>query len=155
MNAHFSVINKRGALVTGLSMFLCIVLFSISVAGLFGGGTKLWLVGFILSAIVFLICLVIMISVLTAGIDIKNGIVIMPDLDPSKGKQPKFRIEELQAVDLKDGEGNILNPRTDSLLGARIVFALKDGREEIYYPMAITANQFEKIKDGMQNLAQL
>ncbi|MFQ9892178.1 MAG: hypothetical protein ACLRWH_03170 [Emergencia sp.] len=53
--------------------------------------------GFILSAIVFLICLVIMISVLTS-IDIKNGIVIMPDLDPSKANSQSSALKSFRPL---------------------------------------------------------
>ena len=91
----------------------------------------------------------ILVSVLSAGIDIKNGTVIMPDLDASRGKQPKFQIEELKDICLQDEDGNTLNPNQDSLIGARIVFLLKDGSEEIYYPVSITSKQFENIRSGM------
>lgn len=94
----------------------------------------------------------ILVSVLRAGIDVKDGTVIMPDLDPSKGKQPKFQIDELTEIHLENGDKKILNPYKDNLVGARFVFTLQDGRQEIYYPVAVTPKQFEKVKTGMFNL---
>lgn len=155
MNAHFAVINKRGAITAGALVFLSIVLFSVSAAQFFSGGSKFWLVPLIIFVILFILAIMILVSVLTAGVDIRDGVVIMPDLDPSKGKQPKFRIGNLQDIRLRNGEGQDLNPATDSLLGARIVFLLSDGDEEIYYPVGITPAQFEKLKNGMLSLARL
>ena len=153
MNRHFSVISKRGATAASLFVLINIALFSASLAMRVSGGSRLWLLPLIVFAVLFLISIMVLISVLTAGIDVKNGTVIMPDLDASKGKLPKFQVEEIAEIFLRNGEGKTLNPDKDSLVGARIVFALKDGAEEIYYPVAITAKQFEKIQSGMLKTA--
>lgn len=149
MNRHFSVISKRGAVTAALFTLINIVLFSLSLAMRLGGGSRLWLLPIIVFAVLFLFSIMILVSVLSAGIDIKNGTVIMPDLDASRGKQPKFQIEELKDICLQDEDGNTLNPNQDSLIGARIVFLLEDGSEEIYYPVSITPKQFENIRSGM------
>lgn len=149
MNAHFSVINKRGATVAGAMLLINIVAFALSLAKVLGDSSKLWLIPVFTFIILFIISMMIMVSILTAGIDIKDGMVIMPDLDASKGKQPKFKIGRLQDVQLHNGEGEQLNPYTDNLVGARFAFLLDDDTVEIYYPVAITAKQFEKIKEGM------
>ena len=151
MNAHFSVINKKGTVVAALLTLAGVVLFSLCLAELLGGGSKLWLLPFIAAAVFFIICIMVLVSVLTAGIDIRDGVVILPDLDPSKGKQPKFQISELESVTLQDGGGNTLNADRDNLSGARIAFHLKDGQTEIYYPVSITPKQFRRIKDGLEN----
>ena len=93
-------------------------------------------------------------SVLRAGIDIKADMVILPDLDPSKGKQPKFRIGRLLDIQLQNGEGTVLDPEKDSLLGGRVVFYLDDDTTETYYPNSITASQYRKIHDGMLKMAE-
>lgn len=149
MNRHFSVINKRGVVTASVLLFLTIVLFSISMSRVLGGGSRLWLIPVFVFIVLFIIFIMILISVLTAGIDIKDDIVILPDLDPSKGKQPKFNIKDLQDVQLQDGNSKVLNPYRDNLVGARIAFLLDGGTRELYYPVAVTAKQFEKIRSGM------
>lgn len=88
---------------------------------------------------------------LSAGIEVKNDMVIFPDMDVAKGKIPQFKLSNLKDITLRDSEGNELNPEKDSLYGARFVFLLKDGREKIYYPVSLTAKQFETVKKGMLN----
>lgn len=152
MNAHFPIVNMRGLITAICFTLLNIVLFSISLSMRLGGGSRLWLIPVIVFAVFFLISIMVLISVLRAGIDVKDGTVIMPDLDPSKGKQPKFQIDELTEIHLENGDKKILNPYKDNLVGARFVFTLQDGRQEIYYPVAVTPKQFEKVKTGMFNL---
>lgn len=149
MNKHFSVINKRGMIVATLLLLLNITFFSISIAKVMGGGSKLWFIPVIIFIVLFIISVMILVSVVTAGIDIKDDTVILPDLDPSKGKQPKFNIKALRDVQLRNGEGQVLNPDKDNLVGARIAFLLDDSSVELYYPVSITSRQFEKIKTGM------
>lgn len=96
----------------------------------------------------------ILMSVLRAGIDIKDNMVIMPDLDPSKGKQPKFRIDRLSDIQLQNQDASVLNPEKDSLLGGRVVFFLDDDTTETYYPISITASQYKNIHDGMLKMAE-
>ena len=152
MNAHFPIVNMRGLITAICFTLLNIVLFSISLSMRLGGGSRLWLIPVIVFAVFFLISIMVLISVLRAGIDVKDGTVIMPDLDPSKGKQPKFQIDELTEIHLENGDKKILDPYKDNLVGARFVFTLQDGRQEIYYPVAVTSKQFEKVKTGMFNL---
>ena len=152
MNAHFPVVNTRGTVAASVFTLLNIILFSVSLAMILSGKSRLWLIPVIVFAVFFLISIMVLISVLRAGIDVKGGTVIMPDLDPSKGKQPKFQIDELTEIHLENGDKKILDPYKDNLVGARFVFTLQDGRQEIYYPVAVTPKQFEKVKTGMFNL---
>lgn len=149
MNKHFSIINKRGAITGSILVFLSIVLFAVFFAPVLSGGSKLWLIGVLFALICFFFSMMILISVINAGIDIKNGIVIFPDLDPAKGKQPQFHINDLKDIELRDGEGKTVDPYTDNLVGARFAFILKDDTVKIYYPIAVTTAQFEKVKCGM------
>lgn len=149
MNKHFSIINKRGAITGSILVFISIVLFAVFLAPVLTGGSKLWLVGVLFAIICFFFSMMILISVINAGIDVKNGIVIFPDLDPAKGKQPQFHIDDLKDIELRNGEGKQLDPYTDSLIGARFAFILNDDTVKIYYPIAITPTQFEKVKSGM------
>ena len=147
------MINKRGAIAASLFVAANIVLLSISLAFKLNGG-RIWLIPIIVFAVTFLFSIMILMSVLRAGIDIKADMVILPDLDPSKGKQPKFRIDRLMNIQLKNGEGTVLDPEKDSLLGGRVVFYLDDDRIETYYPISITASQYRKIHDGMLKMAE-
>ena len=153
MNGHFSMINKRGAIAASLFVAANIVLLSISLAFKLNGG-RIWLIPIIVFAVTFLFSIMILMSVLRAGIDIKADMVILPDLDPSKGKQPKFRIDRLMDIQLQNCEGTVLDPEKDSLLGGRVVFYLDDDRIETYYPISITASQYRKIHDGMLKMAE-
>ena len=81
--------------------------------------------------------------------------VILPDSeDPTKGKQPKFNIADLKGIELRNGEGKVLDPEKDNLLGGRVVFSVSGGKEEIYYPISITAKQYKDIHDGMLAMAK-
>lgn len=153
LNGHFSMINKRGAIAASVFVAANIVLLSISLAFKLNGG-RIWLIPIIVFAVTFLFSIMILMSVLRAGIDIKADMVILPDLDPSKGKQPKFRIGRLMDIQLQNGEGIVLDPEKDSLLGGRVVFFLDDDTTETYYPISITASQYRKIHDGMLKMAE-
>lgn len=152
MNRHFPVVNIRGLIAAVCFTLLNIVLFSVSISMMLGGSSRLWLIPIIIFAVFFLISIMVLVSVLRSGIDVKDGTVIMPDLDPSKGKHPKFQIDELTEIHLENVDKKILDPYQDNLVGARFVFTLQDGRQEIYYPVAVTPKQFEKVKTGMFNL---
>ena len=78
------MINKRGAIAASLFVAANIVLLSISLAFKLNGG-RIWLIPIIVFAVTFLFSIMILMSVLRAGIDIKADMVILPDLDPSKG----------------------------------------------------------------------
>lgn len=153
MNKHFSMINRRGAVAASVFVAANIILLSISLAFRLNG-SRLWLISIIFFAVTFLFSIMILMSVLRAGIDIKDNMVIMPDLDPSKGKQPKFRIDRLSDIQLQNQDASVLNPEKDSLLGGRVVFFLDDDTTETYYPISITASQYKNIHDGMLKMAE-
>ena len=79
--------------------------------------------------------------------------MILPDPDPKKGKTARFNLDELSSIDIQDGDGKVLDPDSDSLIGARVIFHLKDGRQEQYYPVKITKKQYKSIETGMMNLS--
>ena len=76
MNAHFSVVNKRGTITAGIIMIIAIVIFSLGLAKKLSGGGLLWTLPLICGIIVFLLALMILISVITAGVDVQNGHVV-------------------------------------------------------------------------------
>ena len=81
--------------------------------------------------------------------------VVLPDLEnPAKGKAPRFNIADLKGIELRNGEGKSLDPEKDNLLGGRVVFSVTGGKEEIYYPISITAKQYRDIHDGMLAMAK-
>ena len=79
------MINKRGAIAASVFVAANIVLLSISLAFKLNGG-RIWLIPIIVFAVTFLFSIMILMSVLRAGIDIKADMVIMPDLDPMQGQ---------------------------------------------------------------------
>ena len=91
---------------------------------------------------------------LTAGIDVKNGIVIFADATGQGGKQPQFNLGQLDRIELRNAGGVIESPETDSLLGARFVFILSDGEEKIYYPVSLTAHQYKSVSSGIYELKE-
>ncbi|MDD4377875.1 MAG: hypothetical protein PHH48_07055 [Eubacteriales bacterium] len=149
MNKHFPVINKKGVILTSIFTLIIIVAGSFSIVKVFTGSSMLWILPSIVFIALFIISIMMLISILTAGIDINDNIVTMPDLDPSKGKQPKFDISQLKSIELRNGNGEIINEDIDSMYGARIVFILDNNSEEIYYPVYLTPKQYKKIKEGM------
>ena len=152
MNGHFSVINKKGMAITFVIMAVNAGISGMSLAMIISGGSKLWLLPIIFFVTFFLIATLIMIQIVNAGIDIKRGIVIMPDIDPKKGKCPQFNLQQLSEIYLADKDGNHVNPDTASLSGARVTFKLEDGSIKQYYPIAITKKQFKSIEKGMMTL---
>ncbi|MGN0734275.1 MAG: hypothetical protein ACI4LP_00495 [Anaerovoracaceae bacterium] len=155
MNGHFSVINKRGLTVAGVFMGITIAAFLISLFMRIQSGSRLWLIPIIFAAVLFLFAIRMILNISSEGIDVKDGMVILPDLEnPARGKQPKFSIADLKGVELRNGEGKTLDPENDNLLGGRVVFSVTGGKEEIYYPIAITAKQYRDIHDGMLAMAK-
>lgn len=149
MNRHFSIIYRKSVISGAILLLVSIVLFSVPISFLLTGGSKLWLIAIIIAVGLFLIGIVSMGSILSAGIDVKDNMVIFPGMDLAKGKSPQFSLGNLQDILLRNGDGKELDPYKDDLFGARFVFILKDGSEKIYYPVALTAKQFEKVKNGM------
>ena len=149
MNKHFHIIYRKSMIACLILFAAAIGIFSYSLSSLMAGGTKFWIIGLVVAGILFFIDLLSISSNLSAGIDVKDNIVIFPDIDISKGKIPQFNLKDLKDVILRDGEGKELDPQKDSLYGARFAFVLKDGQEKLYYPVAITAKQFETVKNGL------
>lgn len=152
MNGHFSVVNRRGMITSCILVALSILMFSLSLSRKLAGGSMLWTLPLVVCIIVFLLSLVIMLSVLTAGIDVKDSMVIFADATGQGGKQPQFKLSELETIQLHNADGAIDNPEEDSLIGGRIVFTLKDGTQKIYYPVSITCHQYNKVKSGILGL---
>lgn len=154
MNAHFSIINKRGVLLTALLLVLIIIPLCISLSFLLGGGSKLWIAGLVIFGGFFLFGIMLLISVLNGGIDVARGMVILPDLEhPEKGKIPKFHVRDLKDVLIVGKDDAKLDLETDSLGGAHVVFFLQDGTEVPYYPLTITRRQFKNLRDGILVMA--
>lgn len=158
MQGHYSVVNKRGLLTASVLMALGIIVFSLSLAKRLGSGSVIWTIPLVIAIIVFLIALIILVSVLTAGIDIEYGKVIFANASGQGGKQPQFGISELRDIQLHNTDGPIADPKTDSLVGGRIVFFTEnedhEKKEYVYYPMSITYRQYQKIHDGMLETAE-
>lgn len=155
MNGHFSVINKRGLTVAGIFMGITIAGFLISLFMRIQSGSRLWLIPIIFAAVLFLFAIRMILNISSEGVDVKDSMVILPDLEnPAKGKAPRFNIADLKGIELRNGEGKSLDPEKDNLLGGRVVFSVTGGKEEIYYPIAITARQYKDIHDGMLAMAK-
>ena len=152
MNGHFSVVNKRGLITSGILLAASIVLFSLSLSRKLSGGSIIWTIPLVVCIIIFILAIIIITSVLTAGIDVKNGIVIFADATGQGGKQPQFSIGQLKRIELRNADGVIENPETDSLLGARFAFILNDGEEKVYYPVSLTAHQYRNVSSGLLKL---
>ena len=152
MNGHFSVVNKRGLITSGILLAASIILFSLSLSKKLAGGSIIWTIPLVVCIIIFIMAIIIMTSVLTAGIDVKNGIVIFADATGQGGKQPQFRLLDLDKIELHNADGVINNPETDNLLGARFVFILKDGSSKVYYPVSLTPRQYNNVASGINNL---
>ena len=154
MNGHFSVVNKRGLITSGILLAASIILFSLSLSKKLAGGSIIWTISLVVCIIIFIMAIIIMTSVLTAGIDVKNGIVIFADATGQGGKQPQFNLGQLDRIELRNAGGVIESPETDSLLGARFVFILSDGEEKIYYPVSLTAHQYKSVSSGIYELKE-
>lgn len=152
MQGHFSFINKRGLLAACMLTAFSICLFSLGLAMTLGGGSRLWLIPLIISVIIFLLCLMILVSVLTAGVDVEAGQVVFADASGAGGKQPQFPLSQLSDIHLANADGPIKDPEKDSLLGGRVVFTTEDGNEYVYYPVSITVRQYRKLRDGLLEL---
>ena len=154
MNGHFSVVNKRGLITSGILLAASIILFSLSLSKKLAGGSIIWTIPLVVCIIIFILAIIIITSVLTAGIDVKNGIVIFADATGQGGKQPQFNLGQLDRIELRNADGVIESPETDSLLGARFVFILSDGEEKIYSPVSLTAHQYKSVSSGIYELKE-
>lgn len=153
MNKRFSVINKRGLVFSAAIMGIFGILSGVSLAKMLSGSSNFWLLGVIVFVTLMIISALVITLVVTAGVEVKSNMVILPDPDPKKGKTARFNLDELSSIDLQDGDGKVLDPDKDSLIGARVIFHLKDGRQEQYYPVKITKKQYKSIETGMMNLS--
>ena len=154
MNGHFSVVNKRGLITALVIMGISILLFSLSMAKKLAGVSIIWTIPLVCCIIIFIIALIILTSVVTAGIDVKNGVVIFADATGQGGKQPQFNLGELSEIQLHNADGIIANPETDSLLGARFVFVLTNGETRTYYPVSLTYHQYKIVSTGLNELKE-
>lgn len=151
MSAHFSVINKRGVITASIIMAFAIVIFSLGLSQQLAGGGIIWCLPLICGAIFFLLALIILVLVVTAGVDVQNGTVVFADATGQGGKQPRFKLSELEDIQLHNMNGQI-DPDTDSLVGGRIVFFTTSGEQFVYYPVQITARQYKNVRKGLFNL---
>ena len=151
---HFSVINKRGLATACIIMAGAILLFSLSLANRLSGGSILWTIPVVAAIIVFLLALMILTSVLTAGIDVEMNQVIFADASGVGGKKPQFQLSDLKDVQLYNAQGVVENPTHADLTGGRIVFLTDSGDQYTYYPVAITARQYRRIHDELLVMAQ-
>jgi hypothetical protein len=154
MKKNFAVINKRGLLAVLVLLLIAIVLFAISISQVASGASKLWFVPLIIFALGVILNLMIIASILTAGVEVRGGMVIFASADGVGGKKPQFEISKLKKIELCNGDGRIENPETDSLVGGRVVFTLKDGSNFTYYPVTITYRQYSNIKSGILKLKE-
>ncbi len=154
MNGHFAVVNKRGVITTVVLLIISIILFSLSLAKKLSGGGVMWMIPLTVFIIIFILAIILLVSVLTAGIDVNNSEVIFADATGKGGKQPRFKLSQLRDIELRNADGIIENPETSSLIGGRIIFILKDKSEMVYYPVSLTYKQYEKVRTGLLQMAE-
>lgn len=114
----------------------------------------LWTIPVVIAIIIFILTLMLLVGVITAGIDVKKNKVIFADPSGQGGKKVQFDLVELKSIELHNADGLIANPETVNLAGARIIFSLKNGKTCIYYPIQITYKQFANIRDGLMQMAK-
>ena len=154
MNKHFSVVNKRGLTTTAVMIIISILLFSLSLAKRLSSGSILWTIPVVVAIIIFILVLMVLVGVITAGVDVKKNKVIFADPSGQGGKKVQFDLGELKSVELHNADGLITNPETANLAGARIIFTLRNGKTCVYYPIQITYKQFADIKEGLTEMAK-
>ena len=98
-----------------------------------------------------IVALIILVLVVTAGVDVRNGSVVFADATGQGGKQPRFMLSELEDIQLHNQHGEI-DPDKDSLIGGRIVFFTTSGEQFVYYPVQITAKQYKSVRKGLFEL---
>ena len=69
MNRHFSVVNKRGLSTIGILTAFSIILFSFSLAKRISSGSMLWTIPVVIAIIIFILTLMFLVGVITAGVD--------------------------------------------------------------------------------------
>ncbi len=149
MNGHFSVANKRGLIVSGAILVICIILFSLCLAMRLSTGSVLWTIPLVACIIVFIIAIILLISVATAGVDVSDNAVYFADVTGKGGKIRQFELKELKEIQLHNQNGLVENPDPNNMIGARIVFVLKNGKTKTYYPIQLTYKQYKNIANGM------
>ena len=138
MSRKFNVINKKALFLSFLLMAVNTGIAGVSIGRLLDGGSRLWLIPFIIFGTFLLFSVLIMMRIVSAGFEVRKNQVIVPGVDVRHGGNAVFDLHELDCVGLCNGDGISLDPETDSLRGARVRFHLKDGRNVDYYPAAIT-----------------
>ena len=90
MNRHFSVVNKRGLSTIGILTAFSIILFSFSLAKRISSGSMLWTIPVVIAIIIFILTLMFLVGVITAGVDVKKNKVIFADPSGQGGKKVQF-----------------------------------------------------------------
>ena len=153
MNKHFSIVNRRSVIYVTIGMLLLIALLGVCLSFALKG-SKLWYAGVVIFGGLLLFFILIVRSVLDAGIDVIRGTVILPDIEhPEKGKVPSFHVSDLDDVCLCTLGGERLDPDKDKLAGAKVVFSLRNGETREYFPLSITRRQFDRLRRGMLLMA--
>ncbi len=114
----------------------------------------LWTIPLVVCIIIFILAMMFLVGVITAGVDVKKNKVIFADPTGQGGKKVQFDLGELKSVELHNADGLIQNPETANLAGARVIFKLRNGKTCMYYPIQITYKQYQNIKDGLTELAK-
>lgn len=149
MNTHFSIINKPQVISTSVFILMNLALSAISVISIFSGGSKVWLVPFIVFTLFVVQGFRMAKSIFSYGIDVSGDTVTFPAGSSQDGTEYSFAVDELYDIILRNEKGKVLDPVRDHLRRAKVIFILKDGREAVFSPGYINCGQFLKLKKGL------
>ncbi len=149
MNKKFPMTNYRGLVY--LIILTCILLgvTSLFTTFLFSGKSLLWLIPALVCFFLLIVDIMGFLTVISIGIDLKDGVVWLPDPNMLRRCVPVFELAQLAEIHLEDQNGDTVTIDAESYAGCKIIFTLKSGETHQYYPMILNKKQYRRLYDGL------
>ena len=149
MNKKFPMTNFRGAVYLIILICVLLGLTSLFSVFLFSGRGVLWLLPMVICFIPLIVAIMGFLTVISIGIDLKDGVVWLPDPSMPRRGLPAFDLDTLAGMHLEDQKGAEVPIDAESYVGCRVIFELDDGQTCQYYPMILNKKQYQRLHDGL------
>ena len=149
MNKKFPMTNYRGMAYLLILTCLLLGLTSLFSVFLFSGQGTLWLIPTAICFFLFIVAIMGFLTTISIGIDVKDGVIWLPDPNMPRRSLPVFELNKLANVHLENQDGEIVAIDAEDYTGCRIIFTLDDGETHQYYPMILNKRQYKRLDDAL------
>lgn len=149
MNKKFPMTNYRGLVYIIILTCILLGVTSLFTTLLFSGKSLLWLIPAVICFFLLIVDIMGFLTVISVGIDLKDGVVWLPDPNMPRRCVPAFDLEELSDIHLENQDAETVPMEAESYAGCRILFTLQDGTTHQYYPMILNKKQYRRLYNGL------